>query len=321
MSVSIGFIGTGGIANFHFNQLEQIEEAKITALCDVVKEKAEKAAKRFGGVAYTDYKEMLDKEKLDAIYICIPPFAHEEQELIAAEKGIAIMVEKPIAVTLEKAKEIEGAIEKAGVISSVGYNWRYLDTTDRAKQLLEGKKIAMALGAWLGGTPGVAWWRRKEQSGGQAVEQTTHIFDLARYMIGDVKSVFARGFVGLNTEFENYDVEDASLAILEFENGAIGHIASACISGSGEVGLKLFAKNLTVEMASQYVKFIERGRSEEYRSILNPYLREDQIFVEAVRTKDASKIRCPYSDGVKSLAVSLAVNESIESGKQVDIAG
>ena len=78
----IGFVGTGGIANYHLEHLVKIKEAEIVALCDVAEERAKGAAKKYGGTAYSDYKKMLDKEKLDALYICVPPFAHQSQELL-----------------------------------------------------------------------------------------------------------------------------------------------------------------------------------------------------------------------------------------------
>ena len=126
---------------------------------------------------------MFDKEDLDAGYICTPPFAHGDQELAACERQIPIFVEKPIATQMETADQINRAIQENGIIASVGYPWRYQDNADHARSVSAGQKIVGALGYWMGGMPGVAWWRVREQSGGQHVEQTTHIFDLCRYLV------------------------------------------------------------------------------------------------------------------------------------------
>lgn len=120
---------------------------------------------------------MLENEEMDALYVCIPPFAHEEQEIIAAEKGIALFVEKPVSVIMEKAREVDAAIRKNNVVSCVGFQGRYLDIITQTKDLLKDRPVGMAMGYWMGGMPQVPWWRRKEMSGGQAVEQTIHVTD------------------------------------------------------------------------------------------------------------------------------------------------
>ena len=87
MAVKVGFVGAGGIANWHLGHLSKIEDADIVSLCDVKRERVEVTAKKYGGRIYTDYEKMLKEEKLDALYVCLPPFAHENVEILAAEKG------------------------------------------------------------------------------------------------------------------------------------------------------------------------------------------------------------------------------------------
>jgi len=111
-SVRVGFIGCGGIANLHMNNLSRIEGVELVAFCDVDEGRAKAAAERFKGNAYTDHRKMFEREQLDAVYICIPPHAHTDQEILAAQAGVAIFVEKPVARTLDKALEILEAIKK-----------------------------------------------------------------------------------------------------------------------------------------------------------------------------------------------------------------
>ncbi|RKY60938.1 MAG: gfo/Idh/MocA family oxidoreductase, partial [Candidatus Latescibacterota bacterium] len=177
MPVRVGFIGVGGIARHHLGKLAGMEDVEFVAFCDVDEERAKWAASQYGGKAYTDYKEMYEREDLDAVFICLPPFAHTDQELLAAERGIALFVEKPLGLSAEKAEEVASVVRERGVISSVGYHFRYMEATDRAREFMEGREVGFALGYWIGGMPGVSWWRRMEGSGGQVVEQTTHIFD------------------------------------------------------------------------------------------------------------------------------------------------
>lgn len=322
MSVRIGFVGAGGIANAHLRSLEQIPDAKLVAFADIDASRAQTAAERFQARAYTDYHEMLEKETLDALYVCVPPFAHYDAEILAAKKGIALFVEKPVATTLAKAKEIERAIEESGVISSVGYHWRYYDITDRARDLLADRTIGMALGYWIGGMPSVSWWRVLEQSGGQMVEQTTHIFDLARYLCGDVEEVYAQYAVRTLQDVPNFSVWDVGTATLKFKSGAVGQITTSCMARKGgKVGLQVFARDLVLEIAGGKLTIVEpdKEQPEVIPSQISPMLREDQIFVDAVKRQDPTAIRSPYSDGVKTLAVTLACNESAISGKPVKV--
>ena len=181
--VKLGFIGTGGMASAHMRNIkENFDDAEFCAMCDISEDRAKQRAEEFGGNAYTDYRVMYDKEDLDAVYICTPPFAHGEQERIACEQGIAMFIEKPIHSELEPAIIINEDIQRSGVITSVGYHWRYGGNAQNAKAMLEAEpQILGALGYWIGGLPGTPWWRVRAQSGGQHVEQTTHIFDLARF--------------------------------------------------------------------------------------------------------------------------------------------
>ncbi|MCS7066708.1 MAG: Gfo/Idh/MocA family oxidoreductase, partial [Fimbriimonadales bacterium] len=168
-TVRIGFVGVGGIAQAHLDALSQIEGVTLAAFCDVDASRAETAAARFGGRVYTDYEPMLREQSLDALYVCVPPHAHEGAEERAAERGVHLFVEKPVARTLERARQIEAAIQRAGVLSSVGYHFRYYSATERARERLQGLPIALTIGYWHGGMPGVAWWRQHALSGGQLV--------------------------------------------------------------------------------------------------------------------------------------------------------
>jgi predicted dehydrogenase len=154
MAVKIGFVGTGGIANHHMRTLAQVEEAEMVAFCDLAEEKALEATATYGGRAYGQCEVMYDNEELDAVYICLPPFAHGRQELAAIGRSLPIFVEKPVATTMAKAREIQAAIEAKGLVSAVGYHWRYMDTTKRALERMQDAPVGFALGSWMGGMPG-----------------------------------------------------------------------------------------------------------------------------------------------------------------------
>lgn len=324
MPVRVGFVGCGGMAGGHIENWarmrDQGEDVALAAFCDVDAARAERFASRFDARAYTDFRPMLEAEELEALYVVVPPHAHTGAEILAAQKGCALFVEKPVANRLETAQEILTAIEKAGVVNSVGYHWRYQEATDRGRQALQGKTIGMVIGYWMGGMPGVPWWRRLEESGGQFVEQTTHIFDLARYVAGDVTEVYAHAAVRALAHVERFNVTDVGAANLKFASGAIGTIHNTCLlKGIGwNTGLVVFTPELIVELMGG-CKLIEPEKRTEYPSRNNPYLTEDKIFLDAVRTGDRSAIRSTYADAVKSLAVTLACNESYQTGQPVKV--
>jgi myo-inositol 2-dehydrogenase/D-chiro-inositol 1-dehydrogenase len=322
MPLQIGFIGMGGIANTHLKALNQMaEEVRLVAFCDTDSSRAEATAQAYGGRAYTNYEQMLDSEKLDAVYICVPPHAHVGQEEALAARGIPFFVEKPIANNLEKARAIAEVVDRAHLITSVGYHFRYMTYTNLARERLEGQTIGMALGYWMGGMPGVFWWRRKEMSGGQFVEQTTHIVDLARYLCGEIEEVYAAMSTRALGEVENFDVADVGTVTVKFEGGAVGTIANTCLlKGFGyTVGLHVVTPHVIVEVDSSQFRAIQAGREEIVRGGNNPYLEEDRTFIRAIQTGDPSPIRSPYADAVKTLAVTLAANRSAETGEPVAV--
>lgn len=319
MAVRVGFLGCGGIAGAHMQYLSRILDAEMTAFCDTDESRAQAAAQARGGRAYTDFARMLDAEKLGALFVCLPPHAHTDQEVMAAERGIHLFVEKPVARTLGKAKEIEAAIARSEVISSVGYVMRYYDTTQRARELLDGRTIGMVLAFRMGGLPGTPWWRVMAESGGQLVEQATHEVDLMRYLAGDIRRVYAAHALRAMGGVPNLDIPDVGAIALEFASGAVGLLSTTCMLSQGyKGGTRVICKDLVVECGGA-LRVIEPQSTCEYRMRNDGMADEDRIFIEAVMTGDRSKILSPYADGVKTLAVTLAANESAERGEPVEV--
>ena len=170
--MKIGFIGAGGIASNYLNSLDRIEDANVTAVCDLIEERAEAAAKPRGAKVYTEHTEMLEK-KLDVFFICVPPGAHTTQVADSAEVAKAVFVAKPVALDLDTAIRTRDVIEKRGVINQVGYMARYSDITEKAKELIGNLQLCMGFGRFLGRAgPGHPWWGKFEMSGGQMLEHT-----------------------------------------------------------------------------------------------------------------------------------------------------
>jgi len=317
-SVKLGFIGSGGNAGRHMRDLKTIEGTELVAFCDVVMEKAENAARQYEGRAYEDYNEMLDKEELDAVYISIPPFAHGGPERALIKAGVPMFVEKPVHMDVKDAREIAKMVDDAGLITATGYQERYLDVIATARELLRDRQVGFFMGYWMGGMPG-KWWPEKAKSGGQILEQTTHEVDLARYLFGEVKTVHAVQRKGLVPNAD-YDVEEASAVSMEFESGVFGVMFSACFikAGMRRSGLDIFCADGSLEYRLRKSLVLSTAEGTETWEVKNKCTIDmDSTFVEAVRTGDGSKILSPYADAVKSAEVSIAANESMETGKTI----
>jgi myo-inositol 2-dehydrogenase / D-chiro-inositol 1-dehydrogenase len=319
MALRIGFIGSGGIARHHMKTLADLAEGRMVAFADVAEERARGAATEYSGTAYTDFRQMLDREQLDAVWICLPPFAHPEAELEAAQRRLPFFLEKPIATNMETARQVSRAVTEAGLTTAVGYHWRWYDTTDRARELLSTRTVGMALGYWMGGMPGVGWWRRLDGSGGQFVEQTTHIVDLARYLCGEVTEVYAAFATQALQDVPDFSVWDVGTVTLKFASGAVGQIANTCLLNQGyTVALHVVTPDLILEHSGS-LRVLRGGKAETIRPAVNPTELEDRTFLQAVQSGDASAIRSPYDDALKTLAVTLAANESAQTGRAVPV--
>jgi predicted dehydrogenase len=316
----VGFVGTGGIAGRYLRTLaaeHAAGRATLLAACDLVAERAAAAARPFGAKVFSDWRQMLAATRCDAVFVCVPPFAHEGQEVAFAEAGSHLFVAKPVALDLAYARQVLGAVRRAGVLACSGYMWRYNAVNPEVQALLAQRPVGLVLGAYLGGLPGTPWWRRKAQSGGQMVEQTTHVFDLARFFVGEVESVCAIGSRTLHTDVPGMDTEDASVCQLRFACGAVGQVASCCAvaDGAGRADLEVCARGLTLRYECErgfraWVDGVERvGRNDN-----DPYDDVVRAFLQAVRAGEPALIRSPYGDAAQTLAVTLAAERSLQSG-------
>lgn len=313
----LGFIGAGGIAHRHFGVLEQMPDVQIVAIADPDAARAQDAAARFGAQAFDTHAEMLGAVELDAVYICVPPFAHGDAERACIAKGLPFFVEKPLSLDLGLAEEIAAEVERAGLITAVGYHWRYLDTVDEARARLANNPAQLMTGFWLDQTPPPQWWWREDASGGQVVEQATHIIDLARFLSGDVTEVFGLASHRDRADFEGLTVPTATTASLRFASGTIANLAATCLlRWNHRVGLHVFADALAMEITDHDI-MIDTGHGRPVRHTEgDPVWREDRDFVDAVQGKE-NRIRCPYAEALETHRVALAVSKSAATGALV----
>ena len=313
--MKITFIGVGGIAGSYRGSLKQLERP-IAAVCDINTERAAAIAAEENATAYTDHSEMLQKEKPDVVFTCIPPGAHTTQVADAAASGAGLFVAKPVAQDLETANRARDAIASAGVINQVGYMARYSDITAKAKELVGDQSLTMGIGRFLTRMgANHPWWGKFDVSRGQMVEQTTHVFDLIRYFLGDVTSVHAYGIKGVSDGIA--DFEECTVCNMQFESGAVGSITSTCVARAHEnFATELIGDDLYLKLTHDLgLRGQIGGEGVDYTGTEAGYFRQVEQFINAVDANDQGLVLSSYADAVKTLAVTLAANRSLETGQ------
>ncbi|MCL2773111.1 MAG: Gfo/Idh/MocA family oxidoreductase [Oscillospiraceae bacterium] len=346
----LAMIGCGGIGGYHLEHFVNFKDIELVGFCDLIAERAENFVRIAGkGKSFTDFRKMYDETKPDMVLIGIPPYAHGEIEFETINRGIHLFVEKPVSLNLSTAKEIRDKIAEKKIISAVGFQCRYDNINEAAKDFISKNEIVTMQGSRVGGVPEVDWWRKKDLSGGQLVEQTVHQMDMLRYLLGDVDTVYSiptRGFIK-DSEWVGYDTDDVSTTIFKFKSGIVGTMMTGCYSLNGAswdskitIGTRgsrldyilcgktviygVDEKDIAAEIAG-VVKGdgMQRRNENEVGITVNSNVDFgtlcDRTFIDAVISGDPSKIRSPYSDALKSVAFVLACNESMKTGQPVKV--
>ncbi len=246
--IGVGMLGYAFMGKAHTNAMKKLPYMmypppavpKLVGICGRNEEAVAEAAKRYGYEGYyTDWRKMLENDSIQLFDNGGPNDAHAEPCIAAAEAGKHILCEKPLARTAEEAKTMLDAVEKAGVKHMVGHNYRFVPAIRLAKNLIDSGALgqiyhfrALYLQEWIMphyNTP-LIWRLRKDVAGSGAIgDLGSHIIDLGHFLIGDYKSLSAmtRTFIEerpLDGQegTGKVDVDDAFVANVEFENGAIG---------------------------------------------------------------------------------------------------
>ena len=322
MATTIGFIGAGGVTAWqHFPNIEHMDDAEVVGICDIDESTRLNAAERFDAAAYTDPEALCESHDLDAVLVAVPPFAHGPPEHTVIDHDINLFVEKPLGLDIDTARAIGDAADNAGLVTQVGYMNRYADVIEQAKDLIEDRTVSFVSGHWIGGVPSTGWWSVAEQSGGQVVEQSTHIFDLVRYFAGEVERVTAYGGQEVNTD--ELDFSDTTTASMYHTNGAVSQVLSSSVASEESVGLELAGDDflLDVDLTERRLRGTVDGEDVSYdgKSLDEAFRSEVSDFFEAVSLDDANRPRSPYADAERTFGLTLAVNESIATDAPVSL--
>ena len=241
--VKIGIIGCGGIANSkHMPALKKMDDVQMVAFCDIVEERAKKAAEEFGvegAKYYTDYKELLKDESIEVVHVCTPNREHSFITVDALEAGKHVMCEKPMAINTEEAQKMLDAAKRTGKMLTIGYQNRFRPDSQYLKKACDAGELgeiyygkAHAIRRRAVPTWGV-FLNEYEQGGGPLIDIGTHALDLTLWMMNNyepkmvVGSVFKK--LGHQTDTGNawgdwdpdkFTVEDSAFGYIVMKDGA-----------------------------------------------------------------------------------------------------
>lgn len=236
--VHFGILGCGMIARFHAAALLSLENAALVGVADAAPQFAESFAQQYGIKAYASYEDMLADPDIDAVCICTPSGFHAPNALQALQAKKHVVLEKPMAFTAKETRQLEEAAEKSGCVLTVICQLRFSKDVQKIRKLLAenafGKLVFCDLYMKYWRDPAYyasSNWKgtRKFDGGGALMNQGIHGVDLLLYLAGDAKVLCAKN----KTHFHNIEVEDLSVAMLEFENGAMGVIEASTCSNPG----------------------------------------------------------------------------------------
>lgn len=228
--IKTGIIGAGKVGHLHAAALASNPKSAFTAVLGRSEAKTQAFADQYGVKAYTDLKTFLKESGVEAVCICTPHPVHRDPSVAAAEAGIHLLVEKPLASSLEDCDAILEAVQKSGVKLSMVCQRRFYEPCARIHDAIEDGKIGKPI---LGTVTVLGWrdqayydsdpWRGtwKDEGGGVLVNQAVHQLDLLLWYMGPVEEV--SGFWG-NLNHPDIEVEDTAVASIRFKSGALGQV-------------------------------------------------------------------------------------------------
>lgn len=265
--VRMGFVGIGWWSGMLADAALKSERIEIAACYSRSSSKVDEFAGKYGGLGMKSMEELLDSENVDALVITVPNSQHAAQVIAALEKKKHVFVEKPMAMSVEECKRMNDAATKSGRLLTVGHNNRRMMIYRRAKEIIKEGQIGdivlaeacMTGDIGVGFTPDKWRWHKNESPAGPFAHFTIHEVDNLNYLVGPVKRVSA--FPG--RVWGKAESDDAVVAVLEFENRALGYLGGTVITPArdfcqvhGTEGVLLMDKN------AGSLGFLKKGETE-----------------------------------------------------------
>ncbi len=336
--LKVGVIGCGAIAQRrHLLEYAANTEVEIVAVCDIREDRAEEMAALYGAETYTDYKDLLKDDAIDAISVCLPNYLHAPVSIDSLNAGKHVLCEKPMATSKEEAERMIQAAKDNDKLLMIAHNQRFVASHQKAKELIDSGKLGKIFSfRTTFGHAGPEGWSvdgreswffdKKRAFIGALGDLGVHKSDLIRYLLGEVAEVGA--FVEGNAK-EGADVDDNAVAILKMENGVIGNLTASWAYVAGDNATVIYAEKAVVRLEDDpdYSLIIHYNDGEVEKHQLEKIQTNEEggqttshvidHFVDAILNNKQPLIT--GEEGSKSLNVILAALESNETGQIVKI--
>ena len=322
-----GIVGAGWIGERHAGVLADRADAVVAAVCDLDVDRAAHVADSAGGArVFSDWREMLDQAELDALWICTPPRMHADPAVAALEAGLPLYLEKPIARSLDDAVRIVAAATR-GAVCAVGYQWRAVDALADLNAALQGQTIGCLVAQSVGGTEARPWFLNQAEGGGNLLERGSHHIDLARVVAGEVVAVQAAQSVVRLAPREadvGSDIADAVTVLLHFADGGIGTVVVAWTSSDlpGKYWLEVTTADasLRLDLDPDFrLSGVSRGSAVAATSAHAPFRHSIDRFIAAARESAPWQVLCTPGDATRTLAVAIAAEDALRSGRTTSV--
>ncbi len=329
MPIQVGVIGLG-IGKTHLQHYQAMPDVEIAGVADVDGRVASMLGAQYGARAYPDALDLLRNERLDAVSICTPPKHHAPLAIAAAERGINVLCEKPMAPSVAECDAMIEAAAKAGVVLAIGFKKRYAPAYSYLKEReAEWDQPRIALCRYQLGPVGKAWFWDESDGGGPLIENSAHCLDVLRYLMGDVETVYAETTNLLNRSGPgaNSSVAEAVFT-LRFRSGATAAVAAGAAGVWAYDESERLSFSYDRQIAEVYGRFdlprtlrvMDRAGSDmtvRTWEDASGFSGEFAAFVECVQGK--AKPRATGEDGRAALQLGLAIKESGRSGRPIRV--
>ena len=264
-------------------------------LFDEDRQRAEMLAREYPGARTLSEPAELFREKLDALFICVPPYSRGKLEMQAIDSGVPFFVEKPIGITGAQVEPILERLDRRNVLNAVGYMNRYRNSVLHARHLLAGRSLIGIAAHWIGKKYAVPWWCVPELSGGPFNEQATHLIDLFRFLAGDVETLYA-------TARSSEGTETTVHAVLRFRDGALGSFLYSCEAKEKDILIAVETPEGVLELRGWD---LELARNTIDGSLPDPeskpiFEKETHAFLNAVATGKAGLILADFREAYQT---------------------
>ena len=325
-SLNVAVVGLGFMGNNHLRVYSEMEGVNLVAVAESDEERLSRAVRGRTIRPYTDYREMLEKEALDAVSIVVPTSLHRDVALAAIESGVGALIEKPIGRNVEEGIEIQEAAQRLGVVVAVGHIERFNPAVGEFKRRLKDNTLGTLYQVQA---RRIGPFQQRLRDVGVVHDLATHDIDVMRFVLGaEVSRLHAVTRTGIRTEFE-----DTLFAILEFDNGVVGLLDINWLSPVKVRELRLVGERgmLSLDYVSQEVRYYQGdlpAAQVEHASAIpdsdginmlkrEPLREELEAFVKSVAQGEQPLVGC--KDAIVALDLAGKLVQSARSGKAVDV--